>query len=297
VPDLDGVIRPQLLDLGDDIVRLLGGRAAPIEDSRRADFLAAVQVEGLSDATARALFASLAEVGHFDDRLQQILETGELRVGTTGDYPPFSLLTDSGYQGIDIDMANDLAASLGVKLTLVATSWPALSRDLTDGRFDVAMSGVSRSTERQKIGFLSTPYYHGGKSPIARCKDAARFTSLEAIDNPGVRVIVNPGGTNQAFVTNNIHKAQVIVYDDNTGIFDRIIAGEADVMITDAIEVRLQAARHEGLCATMPDKFLSYLDKAYLMPGDIRLKEYVDTWLELRIADGTVKRIFSRHLP
>ena len=94
----------------------------------------------------------------------------------------------------------------------------------------------------------------------------------------------------------NIKQAKKILHLDNRTIFDEIINGNADLMITDEIEVKLQSARHPELCPTMPGRTLTYQEKGYLMPQDQRLKEYVDLWLALRLGDGTVASTFERHL-
>ncbi|OUS01275.1 hypothetical protein A9Q90_10380 [Gammaproteobacteria bacterium 54_18_T64] len=248
------------------------------------------------------LLQSLLQVRRLAPRdnsvLANILNSGVLRVGTTGDYAPFSLLDrPSGqYSGIDIDLAGQLAASLGVELQLVATSWPSLMADLRANKYDVGMSGISRTLARQRRAFFSTAYSTGGKTPIARCDAVAHLNSLNKIDQAGVRVIVNPGGTNEKFVRQNIKHAEIIVYPDNTSIFAELIARHADVMITDAIEVELQHHLHPELCATMPDELFSHVEKAYLMAQDIALKEYVDAWLRELERSGALKAAFSSYL-
>ncbi len=286
-------IRSRLLSLGNAIIKNIG--QAGHHDQER--FNAEVVVEGLSDETRDGLFRSLRSVRRFDSRLEQILQTRVLRVGTTGDYAPFSFAADGDkLAGADIDLARDLAESLGVEVRWISTSWPNLMDDLLLGRYDIAMSGVSRTLARQKLGYFSPPYHVGGKTPIVRCEDRKKFYSLDTIDRPGTRLIVNPGGTNHAFVTDHIRRADVILFDDNRDIFDEIIHGRADAMITDAIEVNLMSRRHESLCSAMPGMTLTYQEKAYLMPQDIPLKEYVSAWLELRIADGTVDTMLEQHL-
>jgi cyclohexadienyl dehydratase len=293
-PDLNATIRPMLLQLGAEITAHL--RQPVIENDRRR-FLRTLSVDGLTRQTESALFDALLAVDTYPDRLTQILDSGQLRVGTTGDYAPFSLHQDDAHTGIDIDLARNLGESLGVRTVLVDTTWPTLIQDLVDNRYDIAMSGVSRNLTRQQVGFFSESYHRGGKTPISQCAQSKRFASLRMIDQPGVRVIVNPGGTNERFVDSAITKATKIVYPDNKSIFDQLLNGEADVMITDGIEVRLQSAKHPRLCATMPGRFLTYLDKGYLMPQDVKLKEYVNLWLSQRVADGTVGRVFAEHIP
>jgi cyclohexadienyl dehydratase len=87
------------------------------------------------------------------------------------------------------------------------------------------------------------------------------------VDQPKVRLIVNPGGTNEQYVRSNVHHAQIVVYPDNRAIFDEITAGHADVMITDDVEAELQTHHHAGLCRTLPGT-LTHADKAILMPRD-----------------------------
>jgi cyclohexadienyl dehydratase len=163
--------------------------------------------------------------------------------------------------------------------------------DMAAGRFDIGMSGISRTLARQREAFLSRPYYVGGKTPIARCDQAGRFSSLDAIDRPGVRVVVNPGGTNEAFVDAHVHRAEKVLHTDNRTIFREIVEGRVDVMITDRVEVELQSSRHDALCATMTDT-LTYQEKAYLLPQDPVWLEFVNGWLDLAVADGTVERVF-----
>lgn len=294
-PDLLGHLRPRLITLGDRIIEAIAASES-LNRSWRDTFVEYVDVEGLSDETRAELFQALIRVERFPSRLVQIQETRLLRVGTTGDYAPFSLGTPEDLSGIDIELARDLANSLGVELRFVSTTWPTLTEDLVKGRYDIAMSGVSRTLERARIGFFSPPYHVGGKTPIVRCGDVARFDSLARIDRPGVRVIVNPGGTNQRFVNANINEATIRVFEDNRTIFDEIAEGRADVMMTDAIEVRLKSAQYDNLCPSMPEETFTYQEKAFLMPQDIALKEFVSVWLELRLADGTVEKLMQRFL-
>ena len=75
-------------------------------------------------------------------------------------------------------------------------------------------------------------------------------------------------------------------------MFEEILKGKADVMITDRIEADWQASRNASLCAPLEGN-LTYQEKAYLMPRDIALKEFVDTWLSLRIAEGKLNQLLS----
>ncbi|SDG74636.1 transporter substrate-binding domain-containing protein [Propionivibrio dicarboxylicus] len=232
------------------------------------------------------------------NRLDDILARGALRVGTTGDYKPFSYrpATSVEFVGLDVELAGQLAKALGVKLELVPTSWPTLMKDLGEDRFDIAMSGVSISLDRQKKALYSIPYLRDGKTPITRCENKERFQTLAQIDHPGVRLIVNPGGTNERFARANIKQASIAVHPDNVTIFDQIIAGRADLMITDAIETRLQAKLKPQLCALHPEAPFDFSEKAYLLPRDLVWKTFVDQWLHQTIASGAFSPLLEKWL-
>jgi cyclohexadienyl dehydratase len=291
--DLTTEVRPRLLDLGEQILAALA-----VEGCCATDAGDALTIEGLSASSRVTLVRALASVARYRDRLDQVLGSGVLRIGTTGDYPPFSSRAQASqpFQGIDIDLGRDLAASLDAEALFVATSWPSLMSDLAAGRFDIAMSGVSRSLRRQRAGYFTRAYHVGGKTPIARCENQARFATLANIDRDDVRIVVNPGGTNERFVDEKIVFAQKLLHEDNRSIFSLIIDGAADVMITDRIEVTLQSAIHEDvLCATMADN-LTYQEKAYLLPQDEAWRSYVDGWLHQKQANGEVATVFAKHL-
>lgn len=231
------------------------------------------------------------------DRLDDILQRGNLRVGMTGDYPPFSLRDPaSGYQGLDLDMAQSLARALGVRLDVIPTSWPTLMKDLQADKFDIVMSGVSISLERQKQALYSLAYLDDGKTPITRCDDLQRFQTLEQINQPGVRLIVNPGGTNERFAREHFPRANLTVHPDNTTVFRQIVEGKADLMVTDAVETRYQQKLIPGLCSVHPDKPFNFSQKAYLLPNDWRWKAWVDQWLSQAMRNGEFQKISLRWL-
>jgi cyclohexadienyl dehydratase len=149
--------------------------------------------------------------------------------------------------------------------------------------------------DRQKIGFFSAPYLREGKTPIARCSDQGKYQTLADIDRPGVRVIANPGGTNERFDRAHLDAADIILYPDNLTIFDRLAKGDADVMITDASETRFQQKLHpDVLCAIHPDKPFDFAEKAYWMVPDPALKAFVDQWLHLAMEDGEFDALYAK---
>jgi len=232
-----------------------------------------------------------------DSRLDDILKNGKLRVCMTGDYKPFTYLkTNNTFEGMDVDLAQSLAASLGVEAVFVKTTWSGLMNDFLS-KCDIAMGGVSVTYERLKKASFATAHMVDGKAAIARCADVAKYQSLAMINQPGTRAITNPGGTNERFARTNLKLAQLIIYPDNVTIFQQIIEDRADVMVTDASETLWQAKQHPELCSINPDKPLLFAEKAIMLPrADVAFKEYVDTWMHTIKGTGDYDLIFNQWL-
>jgi len=239
----------------------------------------------------------MAQAQQAPSRLDAILATGVLKVGSTGDYKPFTFKDPATgtFSGFDIDQAQSLATALGVKLDVVPTAWPNLMKDFEAGAFDVAMGGVSVTFDRQKKGYFSIPYMHEGKTPIARCVDKGKFATIADIDKLGIKIITNPGGTNERFDREHFKTAEIVVFPDNTKIFDELAAGKADLMITDASETLYQQKLHAGvLCSIHPDKPFDFAEKAYWVQRDPALKAFVDQWLHQTMENGAYGAIYAK---
>ena len=230
-------------------------------------------------------------------RLDAIIDSGKLRVCTTGDYPPFSKqLADANFEGIDIDLALSLGKAVGVETQFVKTTWKTLMDDFS-AHCDIAMGGISVTLERLKKASFSESHMIDGKSAIARCADAQKYQTLQAIDQPTTRAIVNPGGTNERFAHAVLKQAQLIVYPDNVTIFQQLVDGKADIMLTDASETLWQSRQRRELCAIHPEQPFQYAEKAFLLPrGDVAFKAWVDTWMRLQKAGGEYQRIVDKWL-
>lgn len=229
-----------------------------------------------------------------DSQLDAVQKSGVLRVCTPGDYKPFSFAKPGGsFEGIDIDFANAVAAGLGARARFIKTSWSKLMDDFID-KCDVAVGGISVSLDRQKRAFFTAPYMVNGKAPITKCENVGKFQTVADIDKPTVTVIENPGGSNERYARANFKHAKIIIFNDNTTIFDEILKGNADLMISESVETKVQSKLRPGLCAVNPDKPLQYGEMAWLLPrGDVAFKAWVDQWLHLAKATGEYDRTLA----
>lgn len=169
-------------------------------------------------------------------RLDRIMESKVIRVGTPGDYRPFAIKTEAGYSGHDIDVVESVAKELGARIEYVPTSWPNLLKDLQADKFDLAVGGITRNVTRIRQVEMLPGYAPFGKVALVRAEDKDKFKSLADLNQPVVRVIKNPGGTNETFVLEHLKAAKVSTHDKNAEIPALIAEGKGDVMITETYE-------------------------------------------------------------
>jgi len=220
---------------------------------------------------------------------------GTLRVGTSGDYAPFSVAKDANpprYEGFDIELARRYARDRGLKIEWVRFRWPTLLRDLEAGRFDVAMSGVTVGPSRSAAGSFSVPLVETGA--VALVLDAARFGTPESLDVDSVRIAVNAGGHLEGVAHSQFPHATLLAIPDNAGVVKALSDGAADAALTDSAE----ASHWE---AELPDvkRFGPFTQdrKAFLVAaGATELAADLDRWLLEREADGSLDALRREQL-
>lgn len=239
------------------------------------------------------------EAGHLED----IAARGTIRIGTTGDYIPMSYLNPATgeYEGIDAELSKIIADSLGVAIEYVPTTWPTLAADMQAGKFDIALCGISRNFARAKSMAMSDAYGEGlfGKTILCRKSDAKKFKSVADLNRSEVRIMINPGGTNEKFARANLPNAKLIVHEDNADIPIQIADGKADIMITETVEAVSWCKREPRLAAPLVDKPFEGTRHScgiLLQKGDQEFLNYVNFVLaELRM-DGRLEQLEIKYL-
>jgi polar amino acid transport system substrate-binding protein len=102
--------------------------------------------------------------------LAQIKKRGEIIVGVKTDYPPFGQLTPDGQmQGLEHDLAQDLASRIGVKLKRVSVTGGNRLQKLEEGTVDILIATLGDTAERRQVSALIEPgYYESGATLLSR---------------------------------------------------------------------------------------------------------------------------------
>lgn len=227
-------------------------------------------------------------------RLDEVLERGVLRVGTTGDFYLSHLDEETGERrGHDIDLTSRLAEDMGVEIEYVATDWPSLVSGLSSGRYDIT-TGATYTAARARAASYTLPIAETGTVAVVRRTDLGRFSAWSAIDAPGVTVAVRRGSIFQEQAEVIASSASIEAVTAPATVHEAVLAGQADVAITGLVDAAALVSAHDALViAPAEPKHASYM--AMLVPhGAHELRAFVDAWIRSKQHSGFMDELGAR---
>ncbi|CUH88048.1 Cyclohexadienyl dehydratase precursor [Phaeobacter sp. CECT 5382] len=236
---------------------------------------------------AAAISMGLAVGAQAQSALNEILDTGVLKVGTTGDWNPMSVRdpATNSYKGFDIDIMTELAKDLGVEVEFVPTDWKTLVNGVVAGKYHITGS-ASISPARMKVAGFSESYIAVEIFPFTTKDKAGGFSGYESINQPGVKVATTLGTTFEKMAREWFPNADIKVVEAPARGFQEVLSGRADVFITSNIEGSTLEAKFPVV--RVPDTGpRSPSPIAMLLPqADQVWINYVNNWVKVKQAKG-----------
>ena len=229
-----------------------------------------------------------------------IFRKGDLLVGTTGDYKPVSFFNKETrkYEGIDIELAELYAKEHNLKLKFISTTWPTLLDDTINNKFDFAICGITITENRRKKALMTIGYLSAGKTFLMRKEDVNKYKKIEDVNKPNVRVMINPGGTNEQFALKNLYNANITVHQINEEIPGLISKGVADIMVTEVMEGLVYIKEFNNLAVPLYKKPFTDMPIGILMSkGKYALLDDLNEWLKEKLDDGTIDMLKNKYIP
>lgn len=166
-------------------------------------------------------------------KLDKIKKAGKIIIGTSADYPPyeFRLLPEmeDDFVGIDIDIADAIAADLNVKLEIKNIVFNNLFNELTAENIDLILAGLAPTEKRQKIVDFSIPYYQAIQNMLIRVKDKEKIKLLE--DLRGKNVGTQTGSIQEDMARSMIISATFVTRPTIQQLIDELANEKLDAVI------------------------------------------------------------------
>ena len=220
--------------------------------------------------------------------LNDILSSGTLKVGSTGDWNPMSVKdpATNSYKGYDIDIMTELASDLGVELEIVPTDWKTLVNGVVAGKYHITGS-ASISPKRMKAAGYSESYIAVEFLPFTTSDKSANFDGWDSINKSGVKVATTLGTSFEKFVKEAFPEADIKVVEAPARGYQEVLAGRADVFITSNIEGATLMAKFPNVAQVSVDAAREPTPIAMLLPQTDQVWiNYVNSWVKLKKTKG-----------
>ena len=223
--------------------------------------------------------------------LQDILNTGVLKVGTTGDWNPMTVKdpATNTYKGYDIDVVSELAKDMGVEIEFVPTDWKTLVNGVVAGTYHMTGS-ASISASRMKVAGFSQSYIAVEILPFTTSDKLAKFDGWDSINQAGVKVAATLGTTFEKQVRNWFPNSKITAIEAPALQHQEVLSGRSDVFVTSNIEGATLMKKFDNIKAIPVDAARAPSPIAMLLPQDDQVWiNYVNNWIKIKTARGFFK--------
>lgn len=258
-------------------------------------------IKGLAICIAMVMGASVSAFGADIDlakksTVEAILQTKKLRVGFEAGYMPFEMTDKKGnFVGFDIDIAKEMAKSMDVEFVPVNTTWDGIIPSLITGKFDIIMSGMTVTQERNlKINFAD-PYIIVGQTILLNKKHEGKITSYKDLNDPKYIVTSKLGTTGEQATKKKIPKCTYKSFETETEAALEVVNGKADAYVYDKPNcVVFMAEQGAGKLVFLDEPF-TYEPLAWAInKGDPDFLNWLNNFLRQIKNDGRYDVIYNK---
>ena len=228
--------------------------------------------------------------------IEAILKKGELRVGFESGYMPFEMTDKKGnFVGFDIDMAKAMAKAMGVKFVPVNTAWDGIIPALITKKFDIIMSGMTVTQERNlKINFAD-PYIIVGQTILINKKHKNKIKSYKDLNNSKYTVTSKLGTTGEQAVKRLIPKCKYKSFETEPEAALEVVNGKADAFVYDLPYcVVFNAEQGAGKLIFLDEPFTFEPLAWAITKGDPDFMNWLNNFLSQVKNDGRYERIHNK---
>ncbi len=248
--------------------------------------LLVVMVAAMTISTGTALSGALDE----------IQKRGTLRVGMEPGYMPFELTNQKGeIIGFDVDMAKRMAKAMDVKLELVSTAWDGIIPALLTNKFDILMSGMTLTQQRNMSINFATPYILIGQSILLNKKFEGEVDSYRDLNNAKYTVASKLGTTGEQATKRMIPNAKYISYEtEQEGVME-VVNGKIDAFIYDMpFNAIAYSQKGAGKIVHLDTPFTKEPLAWAIRKGDVDFLNWLNNFMEQIKYDGVYAKIFKK---
>ena len=248
---------------------------------------AAICIGGIAAATGAAQAQDARQGVAADSVIEQIKARGSLIVGLST-FVPWAMLDKSGELiGYEIDVAKQLAEDMGVEVEFVPTAWDGIIPALISGRFDVIISGMSVTPQRNLTVNFTDPYAFSGLRIAVSKEHEGAITSLDDMNRPDFTFALRRGATPVPFAQETFPNARILQFDEDGASLQEVLNGNADATIASEPSPSMYVAEYPDQLFFPIDDLYSVTAEAFAVrKGDPDALNFFNNWIAINWRNG-----------
>ncbi len=247
---------------------------------------------GIAAAAVLMTSSTIASAGSI---LNDIAETGELRVCFDAGYMPFEMKSKKGaFVGFDIDIGRMMARQMDVKYVPVNTSWDGIIPTLLTGKCHMINAGMTINAKRNMRVNFADPYIVIGQSILLSPKLDGKVKDYRDLNNPKYTIAAKLGTTGEQAIKRMIGKAKLNVFETQADATLEVQNGKADAFIYDMPFNAIFSSQNEGKFIHLEQPFTYEPLGWAIAQGDMDMLNFLNNYLRQIKGDGSYDRIYNK---
>jgi polar amino acid transport system substrate-binding protein len=254
---------------------------------RMKSLAAAICIGGIATASGAAQAQDARQGVAADSAIEAIKARGSLIVGLST-FVPWAMLDKNGeLVGFEIDVATKLAEDMGVEVEFVPTAWDGIIPALISGRFDVIISGMSVTPQRNLTVNFTDPYAFSGLRIAVAKKHEGTIDSLDDMNRADFTFALRRGATPVPFVQAAFPDAQIIQFDEDGASLQEVLNGNADATVaSEPSPSRYVAEYPDQLFIPIDDLYNVTAESFAVRKGDPDALNFFNNWIAINWRNG-----------
>ncbi|MFO1068291.1 MAG: transporter substrate-binding domain-containing protein [Geminicoccaceae bacterium] len=222
-----------------------------------------------------------------DSVIETIKKRGRIVIGLST-FVPWAMTDKSGQLiGFEIDVAKQLAKDMGVEAEFVPTAWDGIIPALIAGKFDVIISGMSITPQRNLTVNFSEPYAYSGLRVAASTKIKDKVKSLEDLNSPDITFALRRGATPVPVVQKLFPKANLVQFDEDGASLQEVLNGNADATVASEPTPSTYVIDYPDKIYIPVEDLLDATAEAFaLRKGDPDALNFFNNWIDAQWRSG-----------
>lgn len=218
--------------------------------------------------------------------IETIKQRGTIKIGLSL-FRPWSMRDTKGeMMGFELDVGKKLAADMGVQPEFVPTAWDGIIPALVSGKFDVIISGMTITPERNLTVNFSEPYAFSGLTILAN-KEMTKGFTLEDFNKPEVIFSARRGASPATAIATLFPNAQLLLFDEDGASNQEVLNGNAHATVASEPDPSTQARNYpETLYVPFAQTFNATGEAFAYRKGDPDATNFFNNWISMNTKNG-----------